>query len=110
MKPLRYEKSGQHYPSKAGRHCPAEQAQVANVGGNTPSAVAVSRRTYMRRWRVRSSAVEAADPEKRPQVEERPTPPLKRKPPPGGERKARWAARRGDEDTRRGHAQASRAR
>jgi hypothetical protein len=95
---LRYENSGQNDPGKAGHCCAAEKAQVANVSDKAPSDVTGSRRTYMpphmRRWRARLRAVEAPEPEKQPQVEGNPTPPIKeRKPPSRGERKVRWAAR-----------------
>jgi hypothetical protein len=89
---VRYEKSGQRYPGKAGHHRPAEHAQVANVGDNAPSDLAAWRRTYVRRRRAPSRAAEALATEKLPK--ENPTPPVKvRKPPPEGERQARWAGR-----------------
>lgn len=95
---LRSEKFGQSYRGKADHRSPAEKAPVANVSENAPSKVEAWRRTYMRaymrRWRARSSGVGAPEPEKQPQVEENPAPRVKQwKPPPKGERKARWAAR-----------------
>jgi hypothetical protein len=91
---LTYEKSGQRYPRKAGRHWPAEEAQVAKVGDNARSEVAPSRRTYMRRWHAPSRVAEAPEPVKQPQVEVNPALPVKqRKPPPKAERRARRAAR-----------------
>ena len=91
---LRSEKSGQSHGGKAGHLCPPEKAQVANVSENEPSNGEAWRRTYMRRWRARSRAVGATEPETQPQVEENPARRVKqRKPPPKGERKARWVAR-----------------
>ena len=89
------EKRGQSRPGKAGHPYPAEEARVANARDNAPFGVTAWRRAYMRPWRAGSRAGQAPEPE--PQVEENPVveaPPVKeRKPPPKGERKARWAAR-----------------
>jgi hypothetical protein len=105
---LIYEKRGQSRPGKTGHCRPAEEARVANPSDNAPFDVTARRRTYMRaymrRWRARSRAGQAPElPKKQPQVEENPareTPPFKgRKPPPIGEREARWAARAEEMET-----------
>ena len=102
------EKRGQSRADKAGHPYPAEEARVANARDNAPFDVTAWRRIYMRaymgRWRARSRAGQAPEPEKQPQVEKNPVdeaPPVKeRKQPPKG---ALGGSRRGDED-RREHA------